>query len=278
MATGDGQVVFTIEMDDSAFQAGMTRLNAALANIGRTAYAALTLGAAQLSEAYQAGGLWAARMAAGIAGSKSVAAAVKTACASAASAAASAARAGGAAVGGGIVDGMATGVMNRSGVLSAAVVRAVQQALAAARRAAGIASPSRLFRDEVGRYLALGIRDGFESTVQSGVLPAIGAGVARMAAAGNRALAGTVLAAAGGVMISRPALPSLPQVSAAALRGSALGAQAGGAGLRDAGAGERTVNVTQNITFEAGMQAPDEVARALRRQAVWGLAGARTQA
>ena len=38
---------------------------------------------------------------------------------------------------------------------------------------------------------------------------------------------------------------------------------------------ERVIHLTQNITFAAAMQAPDEIARAIRRQAAYGLAGAR---
>jgi len=274
MATGDGQVVFTVELDDSAFQAGMARLNAALAGIGSAVYAALALGAAQVASAYAAGGEWAARMAAGIAASRSVAGAVKTAATAAAASAAATARTGGAAVGRGIIDGMAAGVAGRSGALAAAVVRAVQQALAAARRAAGIASPSRLFRDEVGRYLALGVQQGFEDSMAARVLPAIGAGIGRMAAAGRRALAGTALALAQNALNAPLALPTLPQVSAAALRGAAVAVPIRATAT---GVGDGVVNVTQHITFEAAMQAPDEIARAMRRQAVWGLAGARAQ-
>ncbi len=274
MAGGDGAVVFTVELDDSAFQAGMARLDAALAGIGQAAYAALQLGAAQLGEAYAAGGQWAERMAAGMAASRSPASAVKAVAASAASAAAASARAGGASVGQNIVDGMAAGASGRGSTLSAAVARVVQQALAAARRAAGIASPSRLFRDEVGQYLALGVQSGFEDTMGQRVLPAIGAGVSRMAEAGRRALSGTLLAAAQDAAASLPVLPTPAQVSVAALRGSAADAGAGGAVRRTGGS---VVNVTQNITFESTMQAPDEVARALRKQATWGLAEARAQ-
>ena len=274
MATGDGQVVFTVELDDTAFQAGMARLNAALAGIGAAVYAALALGAAQLAEAYAAGGQWAGRMAAGIVGSRSVAAAVKTAATAAATAATATARTGGTGVGRSMVDGMASGAASRSGVLAAAIARVVQQALAAARRAAGIASPSRLFHDEVGQYLALGVQSGFEDTMAASVVPAIGAGVGRTAQAGRRALAGTVLAVAQSALGAQLSLPTLPQISAAALHGAAVAIPAGAAAARP---GDSVVNMTQNITFETAMQAPDEIARAVRRQATWGLANARAQ-
>lgn len=272
MAGGDGAVIFTVELDDSAFQAGMARLDAALAGIGHAAYAALQLGAAQLAEAYAAGGQWADKVAAGMAASRSPANAIRAVATSAASAATAAARAGGASIGQNMVDGMAAGASGRGGALSAAVTRVVKQALAAARRAAGIASPSRLFRDEVGQYLALGVQSGFEDTMGQSVLPAIGAGVSRMAEAGRRALSGTLLAAAQDAAAIGAMLPTPTQVSAAVLRGSAADAGAGGTVPR---AGDSVVNVTQNITFESTLQAPDEVARALRKQATWGLAGAR---
>ena len=62
--------------------------------------------------------------------------------------------------------------------------------------------------------------------------------------------------------------------SAAALHGSAVAIPAGAAAARP---GDSVVNMTQNITFETAMQAPDEIARAVRRQATWGLANARAQ-
>lgn len=58
--------------------------------------------------------------------------------------------------------GIASGITSNSGVVSNAVRRVVTQAKAAAEAAAGIASPSKLFRDEVGRWIAEGIAVGIE--------------------------------------------------------------------------------------------------------------------
>lgn len=60
--------------------------------------------------------------------------------------------------------GIAQGIGNGSSLISAAARSAALSALATAKKALGIRSPSRLFRDEVGRQisrgLALGILDG----------------------------------------------------------------------------------------------------------------------
>ncbi len=60
--------------------------------------------------------------------------------------------------------GIAQGIRNGSSLISAAAKSAALSALATAKQALGIHSPSRLFRDEVGRQisrgLALGILDG----------------------------------------------------------------------------------------------------------------------
>ena len=56
MAGSDGQVVFTIEMDDTAFQAGMLRLSAALDALAVSVTAVLSGSGAQLGEALALGG------------------------------------------------------------------------------------------------------------------------------------------------------------------------------------------------------------------------------
>ena len=63
-----------------------------------------------------------------------------------------------------ISSGIAQGIRNGSSLISAAAKSAALSALATAKKSLGIRSPSRLFRDEVGRKisrgLALGILDG----------------------------------------------------------------------------------------------------------------------
>lgn len=272
MAMGDGQVVFTVSLDDSAFQAGMASLTAGLASLGQAAYAVLAPGLEQLQQAQVAGALWAERMAAGIAANRSAQAAARNVTGSASTAAMATARSGGIRVGQNLVEGMASGAAGRSGALAAAVTGVVREALAAARRAAGIASPSRLFRDEVGQYLALGVQSGFEDTLRQRVMPAIRQGVLQSAAAGRDALDATLLSAVQRNLNTQLTLPSTAAVSAWALQGSAAQVAQGAAVPRT---GESVQTVTQYITFESTMQAPDEVARAIRKQATYGLAGAR---
>jgi len=271
MAASDGQVVFTVEMDDAAFQAGMRRLMTSLDLLSEQVRASLRLNAVQFAESYQSGVVWVQRLAAGVAASAALAAVVRAKTLDAAQAAHATASTGGSGIGQAMVEGMASGVTSRSGYLNAAVTRVVRAALAAARRAAGIASPSKLFRDELGQYLALGMTEGFNDGVQSSVLPAMGRGVAQAAQAGKRALEGqSAIGALEGSFAVLP--PTQAAISGAVLRGSALtGMQA----VRETQAAERVVNVTQHFTFEAAMQAPDEVARAIRRQTIYGLAGAR---
>lgn len=265
MAGSDGQVVFTIEMDDTAFQAGMLRLNAALDALAVSVTAALSGSGAQLGEALALGGKWADTVAAGIGASRAPANAARNSVTVAANGAKAAAGAGGAAVGRNLVAGMASGALAESGTLNAALARVVQAAVDAAKRAAGISSPSRLFRDEVGRYLALGLQSGFETAMDESVLPGVAKSVGRSAQQARAALPAadgwaqpTELAALSGRAAAQWAAPA----AAATQPTTAL-------------AGEPVVQLTQHITFAAAMQAPDEIARAIRRQTTYGLAGSR---
>ena len=270
---GDGQVVFTVEMDDAAFQAGLTRLQESLTLLGQSAASALALGTEAAAEALLTGKQWVDRLAVGIQGNHSATTAARAAVTTATNAARTLGYSNGYGVGKNIVAGMAVGAQGSGGLLSAAIVRIVQSALAAAKRAAGIRSPSTLFRDEVGQYLALGVQTGFESTMQNAVLPAIGRSVAQSATTGQRALQNTLLGSIQSALPLSVALPEPSGISAAAASGVSAGL--GGSGVQAASIGAQVVNVTQQITFETAMQAPDEVARAIRKQAAYGLAGAR---
>jgi hypothetical protein len=273
MAESDGQVVFTVELDDAGFQEGMVRLEAALTTLGQNVLSAFSIGEKQLNEAEASGRRWVASFATGVRGSAAATTAVKSAVSAATSAASTAGYSGGLAAGRNIVAGIASGADGMGAALNASLTRIVYNALAAARRAAGISSPSKLFRDEVGRYLALGVQSGFTDTMAASVLPAIGKSVQASASAGRQALDGTLLAAVRREAGAGYALPDTGGISAATLGNSVTlpvtGAQA-------AAGGDNVTNVTQNITFEASMQAPDEVSRAIRRQATYGLAGARS--
>lgn len=56
--------------------------------------------------------------------------------------------------------GIASGIRGGSSLITAAAVQAAKQALAAAKRALGVRSPSRVFRDQVGRMIPAGIAQG----------------------------------------------------------------------------------------------------------------------
>ena len=68
-------------------------------------------------------------------------------------------------IGSGIVSGIANGLKNGVGAIVSAAQSAAQSALNAAKRALGIHSPSRVFRDVIGKNMALGMGVGFEKNV-----------------------------------------------------------------------------------------------------------------
>ena len=68
-------------------------------------------------------------------------------------------------VGADIIAGIARGIVNAGGAIVDAAVDAAKSAFNAAKDFLGINSPSTLFRDEVGRYMALGMGVGFETNI-----------------------------------------------------------------------------------------------------------------
>lgn len=64
-----------------------------------------------------------------------------------------------------IIDGIVSGVISAAGSLVDAAVGAAEDAVEAVKDWLGIASPSKLMRDEVGKYMALGMGIGFEKNV-----------------------------------------------------------------------------------------------------------------
>lgn len=64
-----------------------------------------------------------------------------------------------------IIDGIVSGIISAAGSLVDAAVSAAEDAVAAVKDWLGIASPSKLMRDEVGKYMALGMGIGFEKNV-----------------------------------------------------------------------------------------------------------------
>lgn len=70
-----------------------------------------------------------------------------------------------ASIGRNIVNGIASGIRNFAGSIVSAAKSAAKKALNAAKSFLGIHSPSRVFRDQVGKYMALGMGIGFEENV-----------------------------------------------------------------------------------------------------------------
>lgn len=68
-------------------------------------------------------------------------------------------------IGKNIVDGITRGISGTAGKIASAAKSAAKSALNAAKSFLGIHSPSRVFRDQVGKYMALGMGVGFEENV-----------------------------------------------------------------------------------------------------------------
>ena len=64
-----------------------------------------------------------------------------------------------------IISGIGSGIANAAGNLVDAAVSAAKDAVEAVKGWLGIASPSKLMRDEVGKYMALGMGVGFETNL-----------------------------------------------------------------------------------------------------------------
>lgn len=72
-----------------------------------------------------------------------------------------------ASIGRDIVDGIAGGIRNAAGSLGGALKGVVDGAIAGVKSTLGIASPSKLFRDEVGRMIPLGAAEGVEGEARA---------------------------------------------------------------------------------------------------------------
>lgn len=159
----------------------------------------------------------------------------------------------------GIVAGIAAG---RSGVVDA-MVQTVRDAIAAAAAEAEIHSPSRVMEDFIGLNLMKGWAKGEEKGTGLVVEKAVAAMNAVRAAFNSGSLNPTqIVATMRANVIATQSRLTVPEsvASAASERG-------------------KTTTViekrTQNIYFEQPMQAPDEIARTLRIQQTYGLAGER---
>ncbi|MBQ7249494.1 MAG: phage tail tape measure protein, partial [Deltaproteobacteria bacterium] len=83
---------------------------------------------------------------------------------SSAVAAARGAASGASSIGAQIANGIAGGIRSAAANVASAAVATVKAALTAAQAAAAIQSPSKLFRDEVGWYMGLGVAEGLEKS------------------------------------------------------------------------------------------------------------------
>lgn len=154
-----------------------------------------------------------------------------------------------ASIGSNIINGIISGIGSAVGGLVDAAVNAAKSAFEAAKNFLGINSPSHLFRDEVGKMIPAGMAVGVTKYTDP-ALRSVQDMAQRMVQAGQAATAQMQVRTASGY--------------AHASSGSAT-----------AWTAPVTQTHTQNIYFEQPMQAPDEIARTLRIQQTYGLAGDR---
>jgi len=69
------------------------------------------------------------------------------------------------AIGSNIIDGIKNGISSAAGRIANAAKEAARKALDAAKDFLGIHSPSTVFRDQIGKYMALGMAEGFEDNI-----------------------------------------------------------------------------------------------------------------
>lgn len=163
-----------------------------------------------------------------------------------------------------MIAGITAGVQAGASGLLEAMRSAVRSAVAAAKSEADIHSPSRVFRDVIGlnimRGWALGVEDG-QPLVERGMIEAMDS--LRREIAGGLSPASLVLSMRNTVASTQSGFAG--RISAAPV--SSLSPAAA--------AIQPPASYIQNIYFEQPMQAPDEIARALRIEQTYGLAGDR---
>lgn len=163
-----------------------------------------------------------------------------------------------------MINGITQGVQAGTSGLVNAMRDAVQDAVSAAKSEAQIHSPSVLFRKVIGLNImkgwALGIEDG-EPLVFDRAVDAMDTLRRQLTGLSPSGLVTSMRETVSGLQSS--IIGQLRSVSAAAW------------GRPSTVAGGSVANYTQNVYFEQPMQAPDEIARELRIQNTYGLAGAR---
>ena len=163
-----------------------------------------------------------------------------------------------------MINGITQGVQAGTSGLVNAMCSAVQSAVNAAKSEAQIHSPSVLFRKVIGLNLmkgwALGIEDG-EPLVSDKAVGAMDTLRRQLTGLNSAGLVASMRDTVAGLQSN--IIGQLHKASAAAW------------GRPSAVAAGNVSNYTQNVYFEQPMQAPDEIARELRIQNTYGLAGAR---
>lgn len=159
-----------------------------------------------------------------------------------------------ASIGSNIINGIISGIGSAIGGLVDAAVNAAKSAFNGAKKALGIHSPSRLFRDEVGKMIPAGMAIGIEADTPEAVA-SVDAMAEKMAKAAEAATLAAQARAASGVKAQvREVEPEdTPEDD------------------------ESKANppMVQNINFNYPVQAPDEIAREIRIQNTYGMGGDR---
>ena len=141
-------------------------------------------------------------------------------------------------IGRSIISGIANGLAGAAGRIVDAAKSAAKKALNAAKDFLGINSPSRLFRDEVGKYMAQGIGVGFERYMPTDdMVKDLDRSVSKINASVH---------------------PTFPEP-----------AYRGGGSVDQS----KQVTVNQTVNINQPVETPAETARAIKKTATYGLAG-----
>ena len=147
-----------------------------------------------------------------------------------------------ASIGSNIINGIISGIGSAVGGLVDAAVNAAKAAFEAAKNFLGINSPSRVMRDQVGKWIPLGIAEGISR---------------------NLAPLRSAMQQATDMVAAR--MPTASMAFDTAARWQPAYAAPGGA----------VGGSPQTFIFNQPVQTPDEFARAVRVQQTYGLAGGR---
>lgn len=173
---------------------------------------------------------------------------------------------GGKETGSAMMSGVIDGVKAAKNAINSTMGVIVGNALDAAKKAAEIHSPSRLFKREVGRNIGLGVASGIEESGEE-VEQVAEEQIDSLRAAYSRTRLDGMVSTLRGVF--RQGTARLSAVGELSVQRFLFASEE----REPIPAGETVYN--QYITFEQPMQAPDEIARELRIAQKYGLAGAR---